>query len=331
MRDFQAPGRSLVYAANGMCAASHPLAAQVAVRMLQDGGNAVDAAIAAAVLLGFCEPPMCGLGGDCFVLLKPPGEERLVGLNGSGRAPAGLDAGALRDRGARVLPRSLGGGGHGAGRGRRLRAARGRLGPARPRRVPRAGDRAMPRPACRWRRARPATGGGGRRALSATRGDSSCSGGAAPRPGEVFRAPEQAEVLRRIARDGRDGLLRGRGRRGHGRLAPGARRHAHASKTSPRPPAPTSSRSPAPTAGTSSSSCRRTARARPRSCWRKILARFDLAAPRPAGRGAGAPRGRGDASSPTTRATASSPTRTPRRSGSAAHARRRRPPTGWRR
>ena len=102
MRDFQAPGRSLVYATRtGMCATSHPLAAQVAVRMLQDGGNAVDAAIAAAVLLGFCEPPMCGLGGDAFVLLKPPGEERLVGLNGSGRAPAGLDAGGAARRRAR--------------------------------------------------------------------------------------------------------------------------------------------------------------------------------------------------------------------------------------
>ena len=54
------------------------------------------AAIAAAVLLGLCEPAMTGLGGDCFVLLKPAGSEEIIGLNGSGRAPGGLDAQALR-------------------------------------------------------------------------------------------------------------------------------------------------------------------------------------------------------------------------------------------
>jgi gamma-glutamyltranspeptidase/glutathione hydrolase len=103
-RDFQAPGRSLVYAANGMAATSHPLATRVAVRLLEDGGNAVDAAIGAAVLLSLCEPQMCGIGGDCFALVKPAGEERIVGLNGSGRAPAGLDAAALRAAGHRVVP-----------------------------------------------------------------------------------------------------------------------------------------------------------------------------------------------------------------------------------
>ena len=88
MRDFQKPGRSAVYADNGMVAASHPLAAQVAIRLLQEGGNAADAAIGAAVLQGLLEPQMTGLGGDLFALVKPAGEDRVVALNGSGRALA---------------------------------------------------------------------------------------------------------------------------------------------------------------------------------------------------------------------------------------------------
>ena len=96
MRDFQTNGRSPVFAINGMCATSHPLAAKTAVQILESGGNAVDAAIAAAVLLGICEPQMTGIGGDCFVLLSPGGSEEIIALNGSGRAPMGLSAEAMR-------------------------------------------------------------------------------------------------------------------------------------------------------------------------------------------------------------------------------------------
>ena len=95
MRDFHLPGRSAVFAENGMCATSHPLAAKAAIDILQSGGNAVDAAISAAILLGLCEPQSTGIGGDMFALVAQPDGE-IIGLNASGRAPAGIDADAGR-------------------------------------------------------------------------------------------------------------------------------------------------------------------------------------------------------------------------------------------
>jgi gamma-glutamyltranspeptidase / glutathione hydrolase len=207
MRDFQKPGRSAVYAMNGMCATSHPLAAQVAVSILQDGGNAVDAAIGAGVSLGICEPHMCGIGGDAFVLLKPAGEERIVALNGSGRAPSGMDAGALRDRGLTAMPIygidavTLPGA---IDAFCRLSADWGKLGL----------DRVLA-PAIRLaeegvpvapRVARDLTG---ITHLEGAARDHFMKGGRALRLGEVFRAPGQADVLRRIAREGRAGFYEG--------------------------------------------------------------------------------------------------------------------------
>lgn len=103
MRDFHFPGRSTVHALHGMCATSHPLAAAEAVQILRQGGNAVDAAIAASAVLCVVEPYNTGIGGDCFALLSKAGSGDVIGLNGSGRAPKAADAGRLRAEGIRDI------------------------------------------------------------------------------------------------------------------------------------------------------------------------------------------------------------------------------------
>jgi gamma-glutamyltranspeptidase/glutathione hydrolase len=82
--------RSVVHARHGMVATAHPLATQIGLQVLRDGGSAVDAAIAANAALAFLEPTSCGLGGDLFALVWDPATETLHGYNGSGRSPAGL-------------------------------------------------------------------------------------------------------------------------------------------------------------------------------------------------------------------------------------------------
>jgi gamma-glutamyltranspeptidase/glutathione hydrolase len=208
LRDFQSPGRSLVFAANGMCATSHPLAAQVAVRLLQDGGNAVDAAIAAALVLGIAEPAMTGIGGDAFVLIKPPGEERILGLNGSGRAPAGLDAAALRAAGHAAMPVQAAAAVTMPGAIDafvRLSAEWGRLGLAQALapaiRYADEGVSVAPRVALDWSAEAGRLSGDARRFF--------LRDGAPLRQGDIFRAPGQAEALRRVAREGRAGFYAG--------------------------------------------------------------------------------------------------------------------------
>ncbi|HYC03331.1 MAG TPA: gamma-glutamyltransferase [Azospirillaceae bacterium] len=82
-------GRSEIIARNGMAATSQPLATQIAVDILQEGGSAVDAAIAANAALGLMEPTGSGIGGDLFAIVWDPKTGRLHGLNASGRAPMG--------------------------------------------------------------------------------------------------------------------------------------------------------------------------------------------------------------------------------------------------
>ncbi len=79
--------RSPVYGANGMAATAHPLATQIALQVLRDGGSAVDAAIAANAALGLMEPTGNGIGGDLFAIIYDPATGELHGINGSGRSP----------------------------------------------------------------------------------------------------------------------------------------------------------------------------------------------------------------------------------------------------
>ncbi|HKJ15904.1 MAG TPA: gamma-glutamyltransferase, partial [Xanthomonadales bacterium] len=82
--------RSEVIAQNGMVASSHPLATQVGLQILKDGGNAIDAAIATNAALGLMEPTGNGIGGDLYAIVWDAETEKLYGFNGSGRSPMSL-------------------------------------------------------------------------------------------------------------------------------------------------------------------------------------------------------------------------------------------------
>jgi len=98
-------GKSPVYAPNGVAATSQPLATTAALKVLQDGGNAIDAAVTAAAVLGVVEPMMVGVGGDMFAVIWSAKEKRLVALNASGRAGSLMTRDELIKRGRRNVPR----------------------------------------------------------------------------------------------------------------------------------------------------------------------------------------------------------------------------------
>ena len=94
--------RSPVYGKNGMAATAQPLASQVALDILKNGGSAVDAAIAANAALGLMEPTGNGIGGDLFAIIWDPKTQTLYGYNGSGRSPMGRDLQELKGAIARL-------------------------------------------------------------------------------------------------------------------------------------------------------------------------------------------------------------------------------------
>jgi gamma-glutamyltranspeptidase/glutathione hydrolase len=203
-------GRSIVATKLGIVAASQPLAARAGVQMLERGGNAVDAAVAANAAIGLMEPTGNGLGGDLFVLFYEAGTNTLHGLNASGWSPAALSAAALTGQGIKEMPLR---GAHtvtvpGVVAGwAALREKYGTLdfktllAPAIY--YAEEGFPVSEVVAGLWSASEP---------LLAAHPNSSQTflvNGRTPRAGEIFRNPDLAKTLRSIAQHGRDGFYKG--------------------------------------------------------------------------------------------------------------------------
>ena len=104
VRPIPTAGRSAVVAQNGMVAAAQPLASQVGLRILQQGGNAVDAAVATAATLALVAPMMTGPGGDVFALVYMSETGELAGLNASGFSPKAANVDFFKSRGLDRIP-----------------------------------------------------------------------------------------------------------------------------------------------------------------------------------------------------------------------------------
>jgi len=96
--------RSPVLATSAMAATSQPLATQVALDVMKNGGNAIDAAIAANALLGLVEPTGNGLGGDLFAIVWDAKTKKIYGLNASGRSPKSLSLEWFAQNGHQSIP-----------------------------------------------------------------------------------------------------------------------------------------------------------------------------------------------------------------------------------
>ncbi len=210
MRNLQLAGRSPVHATNGMAATSHPLATLSALNVLQDGGNAMDAAVAACAVQCVVEPESTGIGGDCFVLYAPRGGAEVIAFNGSGPAPKAAEVGRFRERGIRAIeqhsPHAVTVPGaidawwrllrdHGSrDLGELLQPAIG---------YARDGYAIHSRVNFDWRLAKDLI------SLDPNMRRTFLPGGDVPAVGSLHRQPELAATLEHIARHGRDGFYRG--------------------------------------------------------------------------------------------------------------------------
>lgn len=203
-------GRSMVTTTLGIVASSSPLAAQAGTQILEAGGNAIDAAIAANAVIALTEPTGDGIGGDLFAIVYEAKTGKLYGLNAAGWAPQGLTAEALRQQGHETMPAGI----HtvtvpGAVMGwQALRDKFGTMGF--PQLLAPAiwyaehGFPVTEQVADVWR--------GAVRKLSshdASKATFLLDGTRAPVEGEVFRNPDLAATFRRIAQHGRDGFYTG--------------------------------------------------------------------------------------------------------------------------
>ena len=99
--------RSVTMGNNGMVASSQPLATLSGYKILAHGGNAVDAAVAMVSTLNVVEPHSAGLGGDAFALIYLAKQNKIVGMNGSGKSPGRADISFFHEKGIKEIP-SLG-------------------------------------------------------------------------------------------------------------------------------------------------------------------------------------------------------------------------------
>ena len=202
--------RSPVFARNGVIATSQPLASAAGLQVMQEGGNAIDAAVTAAAVLAVVEPTMTGIGGDVFAIVYDPKTKQLRGLNSSGRAGAKADADRLVSTGHKTMP---GAGAYtitvpGALAGwAELLEKQGTITLARALepaiRYARDGYPVAEIVADQWE--------GGVKKLSQDPATAAVflPNGRAPNPGEVFRNPDLARTLEQVATGGRDVFYKG--------------------------------------------------------------------------------------------------------------------------